>query len=230
MTNCSWNSSCEPRQTFKVLIKNVTKNIVKLNAHQIVGTADNHPDIMAESNITQAEILGLTTTMYTKCDKNVRDVNKVNKHLANSRLAALDNRYEEPFTSENVEIHAPKECHPHIRTLLCKHKNIWSEKLGNILATTHLVNLIPGTRPFKSTTFRAGPKSRKLEEFENKVQLPGGTIKHQAFKRRMGCPRPISTKERLMYTILRRLTETRNDDHQGFVLYTTNSRVYQLAW
>lgn len=45
----------------KVLIANFTKNLVKLNIRQVFATADNHLDIIAESNITHAEMVSLTT-------------------------------------------------------------------------------------------------------------------------------------------------------------------------
>lgn len=97
-----------PGQRFKVLTANFIKSPVKLNVRQVVSIAYYHPDIITKSNITHAEMLGITTTTYTKRDKNVRDVETVNKHLADARLVVLGNQDEQTITSENMEIHAPK--------------------------------------------------------------------------------------------------------------------------
>lgn len=66
-------------------------------------------------------MLWITTTWYKKREKNVGHVYIVNQHLADARLAALGNQDEEPISSENVEIQAPKEYHSRIRALLRKH-------------------------------------------------------------------------------------------------------------
>ena len=60
--------------------------------------------------------------------------------------------------------------------MLPKHEHLWSGKLGKISAVKHHINLIPGARPFKSAPYRAGPKTRELEEFEVKKQLAAGVI------------------------------------------------------
>lgn len=114
--------------------------------------------------------------MYNKHDKNVLDVYTVNKHLIDAILAALGNQEEGPIASENVETHPPKEYHPHIRELPRKHEDLCSEKVGNIHATSHRMDLIPGTRTFNSAPYLAGSKERELEEFERKHQLAAGFI------------------------------------------------------
>lgn len=130
-----------PGQPFKVLIVNLTKNPVKLDTRQVVATADDHPDIIAEYNITHAKILGLTTTKYKNRDKNVRDCDTVNKHIASAKVAALSNQDEQPIASENMKNYAPKNYHTSIRALLRKNKYLWLGKRGNIRATTHLIGL-----------------------------------------------------------------------------------------
>lgn len=83
---------------------------MKLNARQVVATADNHPGTITESKITYAEILGITETyrMYRKRDKNVRYLYTVNQHLVGARLVSIGEKDEESITSENVEINSPK--------------------------------------------------------------------------------------------------------------------------
>lgn len=165
-------------QPFKVLIANFTKNPVKFNAQQVVTTTDDYQDIIVELNMTHAEMLEISTTTYTKRDKNVRDVDTVNKHLADARLATLGNQEEITITSENVEIHAPKEYHPRVRALLHKHEDLWSGELRNPHGTNLRIDLIPGTTPFKYAPYGAGQKACEPEEFEIKSQLAAGVIEH----------------------------------------------------
>ena len=63
-----------------------------------------------------------------------------------------------------------------IRAMLKQHESLWSGKLGEISATKHHIRLIEGARPFKSAPYRAGPKTRELEEEEVKRQLEAGVI------------------------------------------------------
>lgn len=107
-----------------MLIANFSKNPVKLNARKVVATADDHPYIITESNITHVELLGLTKNEYKKRDKNVRNLDTVDKHLADVKLAALRKDDDVPITSDNVEIHASKEYHPRICELLGKHEDL----------------------------------------------------------------------------------------------------------
>lgn len=125
-------------------------------------------------------MLGITKSdmEYRKLDKNVGDIDNVSQHLADAILAALGDKDEVHITSENVELHPPKEFHPGICTLLPKHEHIWNEKPGHIHATTHRIDLLPEARPFKPTPYRAGSKGRELEEFEIKQHHSAGFIEH----------------------------------------------------
>lgn len=134
------------------------------------------PRYLRESSITQAEILCITETKYTKRYKNIGDLYTINKHLADSMLPTLGKDDQEPIASENLEIHAPNKLHHPIRALLHKHEDIWSGKLGNISATTHRIDLVPGTRPFKSAPYCARQNFREFEGFEIKRQLAAYVI------------------------------------------------------
>lgn len=79
--------------------------------------------------------------------------------------------------SKDVEMHAPKEWFQHILALLLKHAYLWTGKLGNISATTHLIDLVPALA-FKSEPHHVGPNTRQLEEFESKRELVSGLIEH----------------------------------------------------
>lgn len=60
--------------------------------------------------------------------------------------------------------------------MLRKHKDLWSGRLGNVKITQSRIELIPGARPFKSTLYRAGPKTRRPEIFEIDKELKAGFI------------------------------------------------------
>ena len=60
--------------------------------------------------------------------------------------------------------------------MLKKHESLWSGELGKINTVKHRIELIPGARAFKSAPYRAGPKTRELEEFEIDKQLKAGVI------------------------------------------------------
>lgn len=51
----------------------------------------------------------------TRSTKNVRNVDTVDKHIADARLATVGNQDGEPIKSENVEINSLKEYHQRIR-------------------------------------------------------------------------------------------------------------------
>lgn len=57
-------------------------------------------------------------TKYKKTDKKVREFDTVCKNLFVARPGALETQDELPTIWENVEIHAPNEFYPGIRTLL----------------------------------------------------------------------------------------------------------------
>lgn len=62
-------------------------------------------------------------TKYRKREKNVQDVDTVNKHIAGLRLPSLGTDDEIPTTSENVKTHALKENHSHILSLPHKYEH-----------------------------------------------------------------------------------------------------------
>lgn len=84
--------------------------------------------------------------------------------------------------------------------MLHKHNDLWSGLLGNINITQHHIDLIPGALPFKSALYRAGPKNRKLEQFEIDKQLKAGFIEHSVSELPRSCP--FCPQERWMSPIL----------------------------
>ena len=69
-----------------------------------------------------------------------------------------------------------EEYHERIRAMLAQHEDMWSGKLGGIQVLRHRIDLVKGARLFKAHPFRAGPKTRELEDFECERQLDAGVI------------------------------------------------------
>ena len=167
-----------PDKEFRVLDANFSRHPVHLIQGQCIATAEDHPHSLTETDISHEEMLGIAEAdnMYRKRDYNAKDINLINQHLADAREAILGEDAEEPITADTVELGVDEKLQPEIRKMLRKHEHLWSGKLGKISVAQHHINLIPGARPFKSAPYRAGPKTRELEEFEVKKQLAAGVI------------------------------------------------------
>lgn len=77
---------------------------------QAVAKAAEHPDTLMEATIIQGEILGAvdTKTAYNKRSKATRDIDVINKHLANAREATLS-KADETIDTDNVKLGVDKE-------------------------------------------------------------------------------------------------------------------------
>ena len=132
---------------------------------------------MVESEISHGELLGITeTTHYKKRDIDTKDIETINKHLADLREAEHGKDEEKPITAETVELGVDKTYHKAIREMLRDHEHLWDGTMGQINITQHAIDLVPGARPFKSAPYRAGPKTRELEQFGIEKQLKAGVI------------------------------------------------------
>ena len=141
-----------------------------------MATVEIHPTNLAESHVTHGALLGISEeTHYKKRPLNVRDIETINKHLADAREAHAG-KDEEPITADTVELHVDNKYHLKIRNMLRKHESLWAGQLGNINITEHSIDLVAGARPFKSAPYRAGPKSRELEQFEIDKRIKAGVI------------------------------------------------------
>ena len=168
----------EPDKPFGVFVANFSSKPVTLSLNQVVATTEEHPAALLETDIAHGDMLGIVDsgTKYRKRDHNAKDVNLINKHLADAREAALKEEDETPVTASNLELKMTDGKEEQIRAMLRKHESLWSGKLGEISATKHHIRLIEGARPFKSAPYRAGPKTRELEEEEVRRQLEAGVI------------------------------------------------------
>ena len=117
-------------------------------------------------------------TRYKKRDFNIKDIETINRHLADQREANHSVREEKPITADTVELDVDKAHHTKIRKMLRKNESLWDDMMGEINITKHSIDLVPGARPFKLAPYRAGPKTRELELFEIDNQLQAGVIEH----------------------------------------------------
>ena len=180
-TQCSVGTGVhqsEQGKHFRVFLANFSPEFVKLKKDQIIGVTGEHPSAVMEADISHAEMLGIAdaNTKYRKRDHNARDVNLINKNLAEAREAALKENDKVPVTAATVELSLTEGKEDKIRAMLKQHEELWSRKLGEISATKHSIRLIEGARPSKSAPYRAGPKTRELEKKEVFRQLEAGAV------------------------------------------------------
>ena len=177
----------EPDKPFRILISNFGNHPYQVRKGQHVANAASHPTAMLETNMSHAEMLGIDeevkapkvnpnkNTAYKKRELDVRNTDVINKHLSDLRESHMDED-EKPVRAEDVPLGVPQRYHKRIREMLKHHEHMWMGKLGNINITEHQIDLIEGARPSKAAPYRAGPKTRQLEEFEVKKQLEADVI------------------------------------------------------
>jgi hypothetical protein len=60
--------------------------------------------------------------------------------------------------------------------MLEPHKSMWDGRLGEVSATKHRIDLVPGARPINSLPYRAVPRAREIEKQEIYKMLRQGVI------------------------------------------------------
>ena len=128
---------------------------------------DDHPTSLTESHISHGELLDLTeeNMQYKKRDINFKDIYTIKKHLAVVSQSEHGQVEDKSITDDTVKLGVERTYHPEIREMLRRHECLWDGKTGEINITQHSIDLIPGARPFKSAPYRAGQKTRELEQF-----------------------------------------------------------------
>lgn len=93
-----------PRQEFGILIANFESKHVYLSKGQTVATAGDHPVALMESDITHSEMVGFmdTKNIYHKRNKSTRDIDVINKHIADAKEAAVNKADETVLTMLNL--------------------------------------------------------------------------------------------------------------------------------
>jgi transposase InsO family protein len=56
------------------------------------------------------------------------------------------------------------------------HREMWDGRLGNVSATSHRIDVVPGSRPVHAQPYRAGGRAREAEQEEIKKMLAQGVI------------------------------------------------------
>ena len=90
-------------------------------------------------------------------------IDKSIQELCEKQAAAP--KEEGAMTADDVDLsHIPERYHARIHAMLDKHSSMWSGKLGEITTTEHVIDLRPYSRPIAVPPYRAGPKTRELEQ------------------------------------------------------------------
>ena len=91
----------------------------------MVAKAEDHPSNITEADISHGEVLGIMTdtTRYRKRDTDDRDIETINKHLADAKEAhaGVD---ETPTKADKIELKVYERYHTDIRNMLRKHENM----------------------------------------------------------------------------------------------------------
>lgn len=121
--------------------------------HRTIGVTTEHP--MTEEPITHGEILCVAVeNIYCKrpCDAKAEDV--TNCTLAKNREQVFREKEGAPVTAETIPFGVDSKHHRKIRKMLKKNESMSLGQLGEINVTSHLIDFILGTRPFKSAPYR----------------------------------------------------------------------------
>ena len=113
--------------------------------------------------------------MFRKRNASARDVDVINKHLAEQRAQGTEAE-DKPVTADDIELDVPLEKETAVRDMLRRHEPMWTGALGEIRTSEMRIDLVDNARPFRSPPYRAGPKTRELEQAEVDKQLKAGVI------------------------------------------------------
>lgn len=83
-------------------------------------------------------------------------------------------------TDDSVELGVDEKPLPKMRSILRKRKHLCSGNLGKISATTHLTNVVPCVRPFKSAPCDPDRRKGKSMNLRLRRNFPRGTLNHPA--------------------------------------------------
>lgn len=122
------------------MVDNFSSLLITLIPNQHVAKVDDHLNSLIESNISHGQmlrILDTSTTKYCEREYEAKDINLINKHLADECEAACGQEDEKPITADIVELGIDSSLQHKVLSMLRKHEAIWSENLGEITATTN---------------------------------------------------------------------------------------------
>lgn len=119
---------------------------------------------------------------YNKRNIDAESIETINKRLSDQREARHGKTEETVITADTVECNFDEPYCQTIREMLRRPKGLWNGTKGEINVTQHAINMIPGSRPFKLVSYRAGPKTGELEESVIDKQQKAGFIEPSTFK------------------------------------------------
>ncbi|CAN8076123.1 unnamed protein product [Agarophyton chilense] len=155
----------DPGSPFWILVSNFSDNDYQIPKNQVVATALPHPTVVFPNHISTAEVLGLT---------HVGDTDKELQTPSGDQLQTAKDR--ESLVDELDLAHVSEHYRAKIRSMLKKYTSMWNGKLGEISATEHHLDLVPGSRPISQPPYRAGPRTRQIEEENVSKMLEEGVI------------------------------------------------------
>ena len=157
----------EPDKPFRILLANFGQAPYTLCKGQVVGTLLPHPTALIPTRMQWNDLLGLTEEEATRHfvveptpGEETNKENTLEVKCAND----LDLSHVEPRYRERL------------RTILRKYDTLWSGELGEISATEHRIQLLPGTRPISQQPYRAGPNAREFVAKEVDRMLRAGVV------------------------------------------------------
>lgn len=101
-------------------------------------------------------------TKFRKRHVDVRNIEKINKHITDQRKQDMG-KGEKPVTVADNPLDVLLDREGDIRNMLWKHEPMWLGQLAEINITEMRIDLVPHAKPFKSPPISARP--------ENKVNL-----------------------------------------------------------
>ncbi len=146
---------------------------------------------ISPTNVSIAEVLGVDSPNHTGSSPGIDDFDVVRAEATYSANVAFTRKFAdlrpEPKVKaavrpvESVEdsdlSHIPDTHRRDFITMLRKHASKWNGSLGKTAATEHIIELIPGARPFRLPTYRVGPTAREQEAQEVRKMLEAGVIR-----------------------------------------------------
>lgn len=136
---------------FRVRVINPSNRDYTLQKGMIMGKLLPH----LERIITVGAVLDETTSEKETPDLNAEEVSQ-----------AGNTRPEKAWQEEVDLSHLDSEERGAVLDLLEPHKKMWDGHLGTVAATSHRIDVIPGSKPVHCQPYRAGPRARAAEKEE----------------------------------------------------------------
>ena len=169
---------------FLLHMANFSDRAVTLHKHTIVarvlpGQANPIATSILLSEVLNVEDVSKKNNLSPEETINVEDVkdesslSEVNERQSPEETRPLE--LSEEVANMNLK-NVPQEYHAKVKTMLNKHSQMWTGRLGRIELTSHRITLKPDAVPVKQAPYRAGPRGRQNETEQVKAMLKEGVI------------------------------------------------------